>query len=349
MSYRKRELPMLNAKSIRKYFKFMPALIFMAYYPVILAQEVTVKAQLDTNSALIGDQLKLFLSVETPADVRIKFPGLKDTITRKIEIVGDSYTDTTHVSGNKVTFGRNLLITVFDTGFFEIPSLEFTTVSGQLSDTVSTLPLHFVVLPVPADTTLRDIKRNFKAPVNLAEILYYVKEDYPYGLLLIGIGLAAWFTVRYIRKRRKRGKDIPAEVPGELPEVTALRELERINEEKPWLHNKVKHYYIRLSDVLRHYVEGRYKIMALEQTTDEILASLKLTPCDASDLSNLSNVLKLADLVKFAKVIPAAEENALQVNLATEFVRNSSAPDKDIGQEDDSPKNLVQTKIPTNA
>jgi hypothetical protein len=75
---------------------------------------------------------------------------------------------------------------------------------------------------------------------------------------------------------------------------------------------------------LRIYIEQRFQIPALEQTTDEILSSLKSTLCKASEISRLSSVLKLADLVKFAKVIPDIEEEAVQLSAASEFVVETS-------------------------
>jgi len=340
---------MLILHYIKKYGKYLPAIILIVRFGLISAQEVVVKAELDTNRALIGDQLHLFLSVEKPVDLRMDFPGLKDTITRKIEIISDSFTDTVSVSENRVTFGRNLLITVFDTGSFTVPPLDFLVYAEPSPDTIRTLPIAFMILPVKTDTTLRDIKGNFKTPVNMAEILYYMKKDYPYGLLLAGIGLLTLFIVRYIRKRRRQGKDIQKEKPVEMPEIIALRELEKIRNEKPWMHNKVKLYYINVSDILRHYIEGRYHIMALEQTTGEILQALKSTACANSDLNNLGGILKLADLVKFAKVKPSVEENALQVDLATEFVRNTSAQEAETRPENVPQEDLIHHNIETNA
>ena len=45
---------------------------------------------------------------------------------------------------------------------------------------------------------------------------------------------------------------------------------------------------------------------------------------DIPHYKRLSDLLKLSDLVKFAKVIPDQEENALQIDAAREFVRNTS-------------------------
>jgi hypothetical protein len=83
--------------------------------------------------------------------------------------------------------------------------------------------------------------------------------------------------------------------------------------------------------------------MALEQTTEEILMALRSTPCGASDLNKLSGILKLSDLVKFAKVIPATEENALQLDLATEFVHSTAEHAEEMNRDDVPEKKLVHT------
>jgi hypothetical protein len=45
---------------------------------------------------------------------------------------------------------------------------------------------------------------------------------------------------------------------------------------------------------------------------------------NVATLHRLSDILKLADLVKFAKVIPDPEQNAIQIGQAEEFVRNTT-------------------------
>lgn len=85
--------------------------------------------------------------------------------------------------------------------------------------------------------------------------------------------------------------------------------------------------------------------MALEQTTDEILRELKSAGCEASDHTHLAGILKLADLVKFAKVIPADEENAVQVELAAGFVRSTSSHTENELREGNQHKSTLHSKI----
>jgi hypothetical protein len=289
------------------------------------AQEVIVRAELDTNRALIGDQVKLHLSVEKPSTLQVGFPILKDTLSRDIEIISHSPVDTSSPAAGRNILHQDILISVFDTGLYEIPSLLFIVQPNDKADTLHTLPVYLEIIALRADSTIRDIKAIYNAPLSLAEIASYIKDNYLFGLMAIAMVLLTWFIVRYVRRKRGQGHMAETEMAVELPEVTALRELEKLKSEKPWLNNKVKFYHIRVSEVLRTYIERRFKIMALEQTTDEILVSLKSPVCKTEDLNHLSAMLKLSDLVKFAKVIPDAEENAALVGYAAAFIHNTSA------------------------
>jgi len=71
---------------------------------------------------------------------------------------------------------------------------------------------------------------------------------------------------------------------------------------------------------LREYLENRYKILALESVTDEILQDLTPLNLDAILITNLRTVLQTADFVKFAKVIPTEAEHRAAVDLTRVFV-----------------------------
>ena len=276
-----------------------------------------MRAELDTNRALIGDQLRLTLQVDKTTRLHVAFPVLGDSLSRNIEVISKSAIDTVQTRTGREQLTQELLITLFDTGFFEIPPLDFTVHLGTLRDTISTLPVAVEIIPMRLDSTIRDIRANYKAPVNFSEL-------WPFLLGAVLAGLLVWLLVRYFRRRTAAVPERGPEVPAELPEVIALRELQQLKDEKAWQRTGVKAFYIRHTGIIRTYIERRFNVDALEQTTDEILGSLKSTGCNGDDRNLLSGMLKLADLVKFAKAIPEQEENARQVDLAIDFVRNTS-------------------------
>lgn len=323
-----------------KQLAFITISCLYACFLTVSAQEVTINAGLDTNRALIGDQIELRLSVSKPENVVIDFPLLKDTLSDKIEIVKVFEMDTSIGPDGKTRLERNLLISVFDTGFFEVPSLRFIVRDLQQQDTIHTLPVYFEILPVQTDSTIRDIKNIYRVPIGITELV-------PYLLGLITAGILFWFLIRYIHKRDTGILQKSSGKPAELPEVIALRDLEIIKAEKPWMHNQVKSYYIRLSEILRTYIEGRYQITALEQTTDEIMNALKPPVCIFTEHKRLADILKLADLVKFAKVIPGTGENELQVDEAKKFVENTVVRENAESTDADHKQTVVNTNIPT--
>ena len=71
---------------------------------------------------------------------------------------------------------------------------------------------------------------------------------------------------------------------------------------------EIKTYHIRLSDILREYVEGRFGVDAMEMTTGEVLDGLQRTDADRRAVGDVRRVLDRCDLVKFAKLRPAIPE-----------------------------------------
>ena len=171
------------------------------------------------------------------------------------------------------------------------------------------------------DTTrgLTDIKMPYSAPLTLKEVTPYIL-----GVLLLG---AIIFLLLYSIKRRKKNKPffaLPVK-PKEPPHVIALRELDRIKSEKIWQKEKTKQYYSEVTDVLRNYIEDRFEIRAMEQTTDEILDSFRYRKGLVSDKNyqNLSQILSVADLVKFAKYKTLPDDDNLTLVNSYFFVNET--------------------------
>jgi hypothetical protein len=69
----------------------------------------------------------------------------------------------------------------------------------------------------------------------------------------------------------QKEKEVPVDEKFLLPpHVWALKELDKLNQKKLWQSGEVKSYYSELTDIARTYIELRYKIPAMEKTTDEL-------------------------------------------------------------------------------
>ena len=92
---------------------------------------------------------------------------------------------------------------------------------------------------------------------------------------------------------------------------------------KLWQTGKFKAYYTALSSILRTYISGRWHVGALEMTTDEIIVALRDVEMPRDSRTNLIAILRTADMVKFAKAEPEAEENDENLHRALYFVENT--------------------------
>ncbi len=293
--------------------------LFICYFiGQVNGQEVSVRAVLDTNKGLIGDQFRLKFIVEKPVDAwQVTFPSFGDSLVNNLEILTTGEIDTS-ISGSRQLLTREFLITVFDTGFFEIPSMPFGVSNAALTDTLNSLPLYIEIQAMKADSTIRDIKGIYRVPVGFREIA-------PYLLGIIVLALLTWVVVRYFKNKPVGIINKKENVRLEPADVFALRELAILKDEKPWLNNKIKYYYSRVSDILRTYIEQRFELLAMEQTTGEILAALANRDISRNETARLAEILKLSDLVKFAKAIPDPEQNVEILVSAETFVLNTKS------------------------
>ncbi len=298
-------------------------LIFLVFWVVFFTnsgiattQDVQSKVWLDTTQILIGDQVDLNLEVKSIPKTNIVFPELKDSIG-KLEIIAVSPIDTQRLADGFL-LKRRYVLTCFDSGTFVVPSLTILYQKQNIStlSAITTDSLFLRVYSVAVDTTkdIKDIKPIVEFHRSFWEYLPYVVGI----LLFIALGFLAYHL---IRSRRRNELPIELRVP---PHILALEALKQLDSEKLWQKGQIKEFHIRLSEIIRTYIERRFKIPALEMITSEIIAELgKNGIVEARLLENMRKSFELSDLVKFAKFIPLPDEHTFCFNIAVEFVENT--------------------------
>jgi hypothetical protein len=94
---------------------------------------------------------------------------------------------------------------------------------------------------------------------------------------------------------------------------------------------KIKEFYERISDILRHYIEHRFELRAPERTTEEFLTELAVTDVLAeSDKELLGEFLKHCDLVKFAKHEPGTEQIQKTFDSVKDFIEKTKSEERKI-------------------
>jgi hypothetical protein len=303
-----------------RFLKISLLFIFLSLLTLGYGQEVTVSAKLDTNAMLIGDHVGLTLKYSGPAKSQVLWPFMPDTILGSITVIGRGKIDTSYSADKKsVTYSQQLNFTCYDSGFYTIPAIPFKyrilpdTAGLVNATTMMLLAVH--TLKVDTTQAIKPIIGPLKVPITFREMLPWILAALAIVLIIAGV-------IWYLYRRRKM-KPVFSLKPKAvlLPHELALREIEKLRVKKLWQSGKVKEYHSELTEILRKYIEDRFQVPALEQTSAEIGASLKDHPeCPGTELDRLGNLLILADMVKFAKAQPLAVENEKSLVDGIDFV-----------------------------
>ena len=254
-----------------------------------------VGARVAPDSIGIGDRFCLSIEVEKDQVQTVVFPEFSGDGSDGIELVESLPVDTLERRGRLVRLRKRYVLAAFEEGDFALGRARVLYADKNVVDTLrsdDSLFLHVATFAIDsASRSIYDVKPQKHLPFRLAEIR---------GYLVWGEAAIVLLAVRTLFR--------PA--PPVPPHVAAIRALEALHHRKLWQNNQHKLYYSGLSDIVRTYIAARFGIGAMEMTSDEILTLLRrgelVSPKSATDLAE---VLRDADLVKFAKAVPDGERN----------------------------------------
>jgi len=309
---------------MRRVIQLFSFLISLLVFSIASAQQdVVARLSVDTNKILIGQPVQVILQVSQPKNVQINWPLIVDSMG-KLEILKIFPLDTMLVEDPNVLLrSQTFQVTSFDSGLYKIPEVYFDYKQNNSDKTFSTYtdPIFIEVFTVPVDTTLdiRDIQPIMPAPADLTWLLWVLIG---YHLLMLLIAFVVW---KSRKKTSEEKEEIVAPVVLIPPHITAIDALKALESEKLWQERKMKLYFTRLTDILRVYIDEKWRVGAQELTTDEIIHHGFLALIDPSCKMDLERILRLADLVKFAKWEAIASECELSMSLSYKFVKYTSA------------------------
>lgn len=292
---------------------------------IVCGQETRATARLEPHTMLIGDQVNLSLDFSSPSGTQVAWPSIKDTILGNIQVISRTKVDSSWSADKKnLLLTQKLRLTCFDSGFYTIPPVRFyyrrlpDTTIRYVQTEIQILTVHTVAV----DTTqaIKPIKGIVKISFSILEYLPWIIA----GLLFLAI---AGFLIYYFIRRRK-GEPVFLLRPGVKyqPHELALMELEKLRMKKLWQSGKMKEYHTELTDIIRKYIEDRFRLMALESTTAEILEDLENRTGIPKDCrETLWKILSMADLVKFAKYMPVPEDHEQSMDNAIDFINRTFA------------------------
>ena len=146
-----------------------------------------------------------------------------------------------------------------------------------------------------------------------------------WALLALSVLIAAGLFARWWRKRSLPDQAAPL-VPPLSPYERACRELQRLRADQLMERGQIEPFYLRLSDIVRRYLEDQFGLRAPERTTEEFLQDVarggRLSPAHQALLGAF---LQESDLVKFARYRPALQDLERALVAAETFVSESGA------------------------
>ena len=129
-----------------------------------------------------------------------------------------------------------------------------------------------------------------------------------------------------LHRRRQQKEEGPLLVPAH---EIAYEELRKLGKENLIESGRIKEFYIRISDILRHYIENRFGLRAPERTTEEFLIELAgSNELDMKHKELLQDFLQRCDLVKFALYKPVTKETQGTFDAARRFIEETSLEEK---------------------
>lgn len=309
---------------------FALAILFTLPCLQVNAQQITIpqvelKALLKPDSILIGDQIKFTLQATYDSAFQaIAMPRIENKKENPVELITAFQLDTIKREGRRLTVEQSYIITSFDSGRYAMvmPLLVKTLVAA---DSVRLDTLHFpqaelYVNTIPIDTTtyiMADIKP-------LAEYPFNIWDYWWVGVIILGIALIAFAIWLYIKWRKNKKGLFDFSKPKEPPYMVAIKELQKLKNEKLWEHDKTKQYYTRLTDIVRQYIEDTFGVQAMEMTSEEILQALQNIKLDKKELyEELKSMFEYSDLAKFATYKPSPVENERSYQYAYNFIETT--------------------------
>ncbi len=270
-----------------------------------------------------GDTVKTLPGIEITTSVDSATVTIGDLITYTISIVYDSSYELV-----PPPLGANL--GAFDVKDYQ-PDNRSTLPDGRLkNETIFKLSTfttgEYVIPPVPITFVLKDRSRKIllaePVPISVRSVLldtddsadikplrpqYEFQSDYR-KYIYAGAGLfvllvALFFIWRWMRERRGLLSGEDHRAPWEI----AFAELAQLEQKHLLTSGKFKDYYFELTEIARKYLGKMYSAEVLEMTTEEFLDHFKEVELPSGAFDKCAALLRHADLVKFAKLVPELE------------------------------------------
>lgn len=289
------------------------ALLLSAHLIYAGDPDITVRAEVNKAFVTIGERIICSIFIRHAPKIRlasaIEFPNSRDFEIKSVRDIPGK-----EEKGIVIT-GRNFEIAAYGLGEFvidEIP-VKYLAADGTEKE-IKTSRIYITVQSVDKKGKPKQDIRGIKPPADLPSELkkWILAGTTGVVVLVLLIALYLFF----------RSRETQIETPAVIlpPHEEAYQALQTLFDSTLIREGHLKEYYVRISEIIRRYLERRYDFAAVEKTTDEIFKSLRESRIADGAKVVIKEFLLESDMVKFAKYRPEPREIVLINKKATDIV-----------------------------
>lgn len=278
--------------------------------------KVSVEVEIDKSEVLVAEPFQMKITATSPQGVVVKFPELNNRLGDFEVLNVNDFSDIP--SGTHRKWIRKVDLESLVAGGLEIPAIEVSYVDRR-----GATPITGLETCPPRSMTVRSTLEGTEDPAQFRDIksvIFLPEPEQRNNNWLVWSAAAAGFIFVFASAlavvRRKRILS---------PRQRALKSLQDLKTSLAESDQDIEHVYIQMVNILRLFVLEQFAISAPRLTTHEFLEAMQREERLSNGFRDkLSELLHLADMVKFAGLLPSSGGLDDVVDHATQLVENAA-------------------------
>ena len=287
---------------------------------------LTVHVRADKATMTIAETVLLELEAAIEPGYEVRMPKV-DKVLESFGIVDWDNPGDKLDPNNRVVSTYHYRLEPFLSGTYPIPAFTF-----EFYDSNSPEEKKYELTTDPIDIEVTSLLGEQRAELkidDIEDVLEMPRQKSFVWIWVLGVVVSAAAAGLWLYLRGKRVKEL-VRIFRPAHEI-AYERLRALVKEDLVGAGRIKEFYERISDILRHYIEHRFSLRAPERTTEEFLAELANTEVlPASEKQRLGEFLKHCDLVKFAKHNPTTQQIQETFDLVKDFIEKTKSDERKV-------------------
>jgi hypothetical protein len=276
--------------------------------------QVLVRSTIDKDYILVGESAKLTVEARLPLGQKVSW-FILDTIPHFEWVEKGMVNETDGIDGK--TIQQVFTITSYDTGYWQVPRVSIRVDGKSYSTDTVGVRVEYSPGFNPADE-YRDIKETeeVKSPEAAGRRWWIFAIA---GVLLLVL-------IYFFLRKKPVAKPEKRVVVALTPYEEAIQALSTLRKSRPADAESVKLYYTRLNDIFRNFLSREHNIASLAKTNDELIVPIKALSLSQNQFTELVQILRLSDFVKFARYQPADSDHEKSIAVIESAIKSLYKP-----------------------